>query len=277
MIGVIAGTGSLPTYACNVLSKENKKFFVICLFPEDNLNEIKKSLPESTNIITEQFYKVGKILNILKQNNTKNVLFIGKIDKQNLLKKFKLDWLAIKLLSSLGTKSDMAIMEKANQTLEKNNISVIKQSEILKKLFVKPGILTGKLDNRVLGTRVLDTKTKESIDFGIKTAKKLSQLDIGQTVIVKEKMILAVEAIEGTNKCIKRGITLGKNNIIVCKAACETQSKKFDLPTIGPDTIKDIKPGEIKAIAWDSSKTFIAEKEKLIKKAQELSITLVSV
>lgn len=266
MITVIAGTGNLPILACKSLFDKGKNFSVVTLFPKDNLEKLKKILPKTISIIAQPFYKVSHILKLLEENKTNQVLLIGKVDKRNLLKQFKLDWLAIKLLSALSCKSDTTIMNKIVHELEKRNIQIIPQNKILNSLLISPGILTGKLTKDL----------KKEIEFGLQTAKLLSHHDIGQTVIVKDKMILAVEAIEGTNECIKRGILLGKNNIIVCKTAHINQSKKFDLPTLGPQSLDQIKKNEIRAIAWQSSQTFISNKQEFIEKAKKLEITLVS-
>lgn len=267
MTAIIAGTGILPIHACRALLQDNKKFFIISLFPEDNFDAIKRAIPESIEIIQKPFYKTKAILETLEEKKTAHVLFIGKVDKQNLLKRFKLDWLAVKLLATLTTKSDFSIMNKIESELEKRNISLLKQDKVLKGLLVNQGVLTGNLTPEL----------EESIHFGLTTARKISTLDIGQTVIVKDKMILAIEAIEGTNKCIQRGITLGEKDIVICKAANIHHNTKFDLPTIGSDTIKDVKRGEIKAIAWQADTTLIADKELFVKRAEELEITLVAV
>lgn len=202
----------------------------------------------------------------MKEQKTKNVLFIGKVEKSSLLKHIKLDWLAVKLLASTACKSDKSIMEALVNKLEKENIQVIRQDEVLSPLFIKPGILCGKVTKEI----------EEDINFGLKMANDISCCNIGQTVVVKDKMILAVEAIEGTDECIKRGVELGKQNVIICKTAHENQNKKYDLPTLGPNSIKNLKPGDVKAIAWQSDKTFIANKDEFIKIANELGITLVS-
>ena len=102
-------------------------------------------------------------------------------------------------------------------------------------------------------------------------------LDIGQTVVIKKGMILAVEAIEGTSACIQRGVSLGKNKgVIVCKAAKKSQNKKYDLPVLGAATLENIKKGEIAAIAWQANQTLIVDKELFIKRAKDLGITLIS-
>lgn len=267
MIAVIAGTGSLPVEACNNLTKNKNDFFVISLFPEDNLKELKEMTKNNIPIYTQNIYKTAQILKILKENKTKKVLLIGKVDKRNFLKKFKLDWLGIKFFTSLVCKSDSTIMETLIKFLAQNNIEVIPQNQVLKSLIIPPGILTGKITKQL----------QENIQFGLDVAQKISECDIGQTVIVKDKMILAIEAIEGTDNCIKRGIELGIKDVIVCKAAQINQNKKYDLPTLGPSSLKYVQKDQIKAIAWQSSQTLIADKEEFIEKANKLGITLISV
>ncbi len=267
MIAIIAGTGNLPIDACKNFIDNNQRFFVISLFPQDNLEKIKNTVKNKNLVVTQKFYKAAQILKILQERKTQKVLFIGKVDKRNLLKNFKLDFIAIKFFASLVSKSDTTIMEKLIKIFNKHGMEIISQKDILQSLIVPPGILTGKMNKSL----------KENIDFGLQIAQKISENDIGQTVVVKDKMILAVEAIEGTDNCIKRGIALGKENIVICKATQKNQSEKFDLPTLGPKSLENIKKGQIQAIAWQSSQTFISQKEEFINKAKELGITLISV
>lgn len=266
MIAVIAGTGCLPIHACQSLLTQQQKFFVIALFPKDNSIALQQTVGTTAEIIAQDFYKPSTILEILKQKNTTKLLFIGKVDKRQLLSHVKFDLLALKFFSSLLYKSDSAIMEGILVELASQGIEVIKQSEVLSSLIVKPGLLCG------TNTQELE----QNIAMGIKTAISLSEHDIGQTVVIKDKMVLAVEAIEGTDACIRRGIDLGKKEIIICKAARAHQNKKFDLPTLGPQTLTSFKQGEVAAIAWLSSHTFIADQETFIAKAKSLGITLIS-
>lgn len=266
MLAVIAGTGSLPLEASKQLIALGRPFFIIALFPENNRDDLTQITTGYAQVITPKFYKVGQVLNELKQRQTTHVLFIGKVDKRTLLSKVSFDWLGIKLLASLATKSDTTVMEKALELLENNGIKVIRQDEILQSLLVPPGLITG----------TLTPSLQENIAYGMEIAQKLSAIDIGQTIVVKDHMILAVEAIEGTDECIRRGIELGKTDIVICKAAHPQQNKKMDLPTLGPDTLKNLQPGSVKALAWQSHHTFIAHKELFIEQANKLGITLVS-
>lgn len=267
MIAVIAGTGSLPAEACRKLISQNKPFFVVCLFPEENRDQLRTSVGDGVEIIAEACFKAGAILRALQERKTTRVLFIGKVDKNHLLKQIKLDWLAIKLMGSLVTRGDKDVMEALLAELASHGITTMRQDEVLDGLLVKPGVLCG----------ILTPELQASIDLGIKTALTISQADIGQTVVVKDAMVLAVEAIEGTDACIQRGLALGKDEIIICKAAHQEQNKAYDLPTLGPKSLQDFKPGDVAAIAWVASHTLIAEKEQFIARAQELGIVLVAV
>jgi len=220
-----------------------------------------------SQIIAQPFYKAGQMLDLVKERGTKKVLFIGKVDKQHLLQHIKFDWFAIKLMASLVNKSDSSIMERLLAELQSHGIDVIKQDEVLGSLLVPPGVLCGELDENL----------KADIEIGMHIATQMSCCDVGQSVVVKDKMILAVEAIEGTDACVRRGINLGKSGVVVCKSARPSQNRKFDLPTLGPASLTGIENGQVKAIVWLSKSTFIAQKEDFIKMAQSLGITLVSV
>lgn len=266
MIAIIAGTGALPLEACNSLMQKNKSFFVISLFPEDNLTQLQHVTNNQIDIVAQSAYRPGLVLDLLKKRNTDQVLLIGKVDKRAILKKVTIDWLGVKLLASLLYKSDIAIQEKILSLLASHNIEVLKQDSVLDSLLIKPGIITGSLSQEL----------EKDVALGIKLAKEISALDIGQTVIIKDSMVIAVEAIEGTDECIQRGIQLGKKDIIICKAAQPKQNKKYDLPTLGPATLDSLQAGQVKIIAWDAQHTLIAQQAAFIKKAQSLGITLIS-
>ena len=267
MIAVIAGTGHLPIEAVKKLLSQQKPFFVVVLFPEDNQQAIEAVVDGKSEIIAQAFYKPSDILQRLKERGSTHVLFIGKVDKAHMLKHISLDWLAIKLLGSLVCKSDKSIMEGLLAELERNNLKVVRQDEVLDGLLVKPGVIAG----------TLTPERQQDITLGLQAALAIAHANIGQTVVIKDGMVLAVEAIEGTDACIKRGLDLGGKDIVICKAARLDQNKAYDLPTLGPASLANFKPGDVKAIAWIAPHTLIAQQDIFVARANELGITLVSV
>jgi DUF1009 family protein len=267
MIALIAGTGTLPLEACKKFLHDHKDFFVIALFPEDNAAALRTCVGDRAEVIAQEFYKPNGILALLVERATTHVMFIGKVDKQHLLKHLKFDLFALKLLGSLINKNDTNIMEAIGNELVKRGIHLMQQDVVLGGLLVPPGILTGTLTDEL----------KNDIHIGLATAQDLARAHIGQTVVIKNGMVLAVEAIEGTDACIKRGIELGSGNVVVCKSARHDQNRGFDLPTLGPASLDGLHPGEVAAFAWLSPTTLIANKKDFIARAQELTITLVSV
>ncbi len=266
MIAILAGIGSLPVDAAKIFAQQGTPFFVLTLFDEDNGDTLRQVCGDD-NVVTQDVYKASALLDTIKSRGATEVLLVGKVDKRHLLKKVRLDWLALKMLASVATKGDTDLMEAIVARIEQEGITVLAQHAVLGGLRVEPGVLCG----------TVTEKLKQDIEFGIETAERLSKSDIGQTVVVKDHMVVAVEAIEGTDECIKRGIALGKEGVVICKAARIDQNKKFDLPTLGPDTIAQVQPGQVSVLAWQASQTFIIDRELLIAEAKKKHIALVAV
>lgn len=266
MIAVIAGRGTLPHEACKQLLFAEKNFFVLSLF-SDMRDQLASTVGSTIPVITQDRYKLSTIQHLLREYKTQQVLFIGKVDKKDIFNQLKFDWLAVKLLTTLLYKSDQAIMECFIAELKKDNIAVLSQKEFLHHLHIPPGIITGKITDDL----------KKQIHLGLSTAITMANLGIGQSVVIKDGVIIAVEAVEGTDACLTRSIQLAHNNLILCKAAAKNHNDQYDLPTLGASSLAHRIKGEIAAIAWVSQQTLIADYEAFVDKANDLGITLVSV
>lgn len=267
MIAVIAGTGVLPVEAIKSIKRKNLPFCVVSLFPDDNIQALTHVAQGYGDCLVEHFYKPSTIIASLKERGVTDIVMVGKVDKKLLFQRITFDLMSMKLLASLMTKGDRAIMEVVTMQIEQHGFRVIAQDVILGGLLVKPGIVTG----------MSDTQLDEDIRLGIQLAQQMSALDIGQTVVVKDGVVLAVEALEGTDSCLQRGMVLGKGGVVLCKAVSYDQNKKYDLPTLGPRSLQGLVRGQVRAIAWLAAYTLIAEKENFIHQAQELDITLIAV
>ena len=193
---------------------------------------------------------------------------IGKVTKEILYSEGKIvpDWQAVKLLMSLPDRHDDTIMNAIVAKLESLGMRVQNQTIFLKDLLPEPGVLT---------TRKPTADEAADMEYGFAMAKKIGGLDIGQTVVVKNKAIMAVEAIEGTDACILRGGSLGKG-VIVAKTAKPAQDNRFDMPSVGTKTLESmIKAGAV-GLVMEAGQTLLVERERTLALANEHNITIVA-
>ena len=152
--------------------------------------------------------------------------------------------------------------------MEKIGITVLDQTIFIKNLMIPAG---------VLGKHKPTKEQMEDVNYGFWLAKEMGKIDVGQSVIIKDKMIMAVEAIEGTDKCIKRGAKLAKKNASVIKVSKPKQDKRFDIPTVGLRTLHTMKRYKANLLAVEANETIIVDQEKVIKYADDNNIVLMAV
>ncbi|MFC1666958.1 LpxI family protein, partial [Candidatus Omnitrophota bacterium] len=152
------------------------------------------------------------------------------------------------------------------RSLEGSGIKLLDSTTFLTDQLPKKGVLT---------KRPIDEKIAKDIEFGKEIAKSIAGLDIGQTVVVKDRTVLAVESIEGTDEAIKRGARYGKEDIVVIKVSKPNQDMRFDVPIIGPETIRLLKELKACCIAIEARKTVIIDREATIGLANESEIGIV--
>ncbi|WP_296397099.1 LpxI family protein [Acidaminococcus timonensis] len=263
-LGVLAGVGHLPVDVVRGAKKEGYRTVAIGLVPGTH-----EDLPKEA----DAFYainigKVGKIFKTLQKEGVDEVTMIGKVTKEILYSGGVLvpDWQAIKILMSLPDRHDDTIMNALVAKLEDMGIHVMDQTLFLKDLMPQEGVLS----------RRKPTKEEwEDMQYGFEMAKKIGGLDIGQTVVVKNKAIMAVEAIEGTDACILRGGKLGKK-AIVAKTAKPAQDNRFDMPGVGVRTIESMIESGCAGIVMEAGRTLLVEREKALKLADDHNITVVA-
>jgi UDP-2,3-diacylglucosamine hydrolase len=125
--------------------------------------------------------------------------------------------------------------------------------------------------------RALTTAEQEDVDFGYPLAKSVAGLDIGQTIIVKEKMVVAVEGAEGTDECIRRAGSLAGDGCVVIKVSKPAQDKRFDIPVIGPGTIKSMIEAGATALAMSADECLVFHRERIATEAEAAGIAMVAV
>ncbi len=267
---MIAGNGRFP-----ILFAQGAK--------ENNLEVIAVGIKGETLIELEdhvkEFYwtsiaQMGKLINILKKEGIVNAVMAGGVTKTNVFAKFANfnfipDLKTVTLLYKVvKNRQDHSILGAIADELSKDGIELQPATLYVPELLAQKGILTKR---RPSGREQTD------IEFGWDIAKKIADMDIGQCIVVKERVVMAVEAFEGTNETIKRGRALGGKGAVVIKLSKKDQDIRFDLPTIGRETIDVLDEAGVSAIAIEAEKTIILDKEETIKAADNKKIAIVSV
>ena len=264
-LGLLAGIGHLPVDVAQSAKKLGYKVVAIAVVPETD-----PELPENADVFyTINVGKVGKILRTLKQNGVKNVTMIGKVTKEVLYKSGVVvpDLTTIRVLASLPDRKDDTIMNAIVKLIEDAGMHVMDQTVLVRPLLPEPGVLT---------KRKPTEQEWKDMQFGFRMAKELGRLDIGQTVVVKNRAVMALEAIEGTDACILRGGFLGKGGVIVAKTAKPAQDNRFDMPSVGTTTLTSMIHAGATGIVIEAGRTLLVDRKRTLAMADEKGITIVS-
>ena len=203
VLGVLSGVGHLPVEVAR--SAKELGYHVVAVGVVPGIDE---ELPGSVDVYYDiNIGKIGKIISTLKKNKVTKVTMIGKVTKEVLYKAGRIvpDLRAIKILATIPDRKDDTIMNAIVKELEDEGIEVMDQTLLIKPLLPPPGVLTKRKPTEA---------ELADMEFGFEMAKAIGGLDIGQTVVVKNRAVMAVEAIEGTDACILRGGFLAGNTII---------------------------------------------------------------
>ena len=262
--GLIAGDGLLPVKMAQY-AKENGFDVVAISLSNDNYAQLKKYCSKVYSFCPGEALKIEKVL---KEEGIKQLTFLGKVSKSIILKRPKFDSKALDFIKRAVRLNDDKVMLMLIEELENIGITIIDQTTFIKNLMIPSGILG----------KVQPTKEQvEDVNYGYWLAKETGKLDIGQSVVIKDKMIMAVEAIEGTDKCIRRGCKLAKKDACVIKVAKPNQDKRFDIPAIGLRTLKTMRKYKASLIAVEAGETIIVDQEAVIKYADKHNIVIMAV
>jgi DUF1009 family protein len=238
-LGLIAGLGELPRIVASEAKKKGYRVIAVALQPPTD-DSLKPFVDDFHKIKIGQF---GGLITLLKKLYVTDAVMAGKVPKSLLYKsKKKLipDIRAVKLLLSLKDRADDTIMKAIVKELEKDGIKLHNTTTFTKDLLAPEGVLTRKKPSK---DEWLD------IEFGWKIAKKMGRIDIGQTVVIKDKAVMAVEAMEGTDEAIKRGGQLAEEGAVIVKVSKPGQDMRFDVPVVGTGTIHTIKKAKAGVLA----------------------------
>jgi len=262
-VGLISGMGELPKAIA--LDAKARGYRVVAVALEPLADPALSDIADEIRWINVG--KLGAIIKYLKRAGVTKAVMAGKVPKSLLYEgKIIPDVKAIKLLFSLKDRRDDSILLAITGELEKEGISLLKTTDFCAGLLAPEGVLTKKSPS---GGELKD------ISFGWKIAKEMGRLDIGQTVVVKNRAVMAIEAIEGTDEAIRRGGRLAGPGAVVVKVAKPHQDMRFDVPGAGTDTLRAMIEIGAAVLAVEAEKTILIGKDRLIKEADRAGISLV--
>ncbi|MUM78121.1 DUF1009 domain-containing protein [Pseudodesulfovibrio sp. F-1] len=210
--------------------------------------------------------KLGKLIDYFREHGVQRVIMAGTIDKPKVMDIRHLDMRAVKLLFSQKGKGDSAILGALARELEREGMPVIPAHEYLPDLLTPTGVMT---------RREPDGREWEDLRFGWRIAKELGRMDIGQCLVLREGIISAVEALEGTDQAIARGCALGGPGCVIVKIFKPGQQEQVDLPSLGLDTVRIMAEGSASCLGIEGGKSLFFDREAAVALADKAGIAIV--
>jgi DUF1009 family protein len=264
-LGLIAGNGELPLAVAD--EARSKGYEVIAVGLESLAEKTLSAMVKEIQWINVG--KLGEIIEYLRKSGIKEAVMAGKVPKTLLYKsKITPDLRAIKLLLTLKDKSDDSILLGIAKELKKDGITLLNTTDFTVNLLTPEGVLT--TDNPT------ENEWKD-IAFGWKIAKEIGRLDIGQTVVINNRAVMAIEAIEGTDEAIRRGGSLAGAGAVVVKVSKPHQDMRFDVPVVGPNTLKSMISVQARVLAVEAKKSILLQREQISREAHEAGISIVGI
>jgi UDP-2,3-diacylglucosamine hydrolase len=263
-IGLIAGNGLFPLEFARAAKAQGLEV-VVAAHEGETSPEIEKIADAVTWIKVGQ---LGKLIKIFKDHGVSDVLMAGGIKKTRLFSGALPDLRGAALLAKMLHKKDDSLLRAVAAELESEGITVRESTLFLDSILAPVGVITRRKPSK---------GEWKDIEFGWQMAKEIGRLDIGQTVVVKDQAVLAVEAIEGTDEAIRRGGRLCSEGAVVVKICKPAQDLRFDLPAAGTQTVRSMLEVKAVCLAVEARKTIILEREQVIREADAAGISIVGV
>ncbi len=262
-LGLIAGNGKFPLIFAEEAKREGYAVVVVAHRGE-TLAEIENIVDDVTWISVGQ---LGKMIEAFRRAGVAEAVMAGGVRKVKLFGNFWPDLRGARFLARLKSREDDALLRGVADELAIEGITILPSTLCLSTIVPVAGVLT---------RREPEAREWEDIRLGFRTAKEVGRLGIGQTVIVKHRVVVAVEAVEGTDAAIERAGALAKSGFVVVKVSKPQQDLRFDVPAVGVETIENMKHAGGTVLAVEAEKTILLEKERLLRDADAHGISVVA-
>lgn len=261
-IGLIAGNGRFP-----IIFAENVRRMGYSVSAVAHIGETAPELEQYVDRI--HWVKIGqfnKLINALKEDGVHQAVMLGGIKKTHVFTTVMPDLRALAVASRLRQLKDDAILREVAAELESEGIKIRESTFGLSGILVEEGPLTRRSPNK---------KEWEDIRYGWEVAQEIGRLDIGQCVIIKDRVVVAVEAVEGTDEAIRRGGTLAGEGVVVVKRSKPQQDLRFDLPAVGQGTVETMRSVKASVLAVEAGRSVLLDRDEMLRQADASGIAIV--
>ena len=261
-LGIIAGNGVYPRLLADAARKAGVKEISAAAFT----GETDPVLQQHVDVL--EWMRVGqlnRLLTFFRAHDIHHAIMAGQIAPKNLFD-LRPDWKALMLLGTLKERNAESIFVAIADELAKIDVELLPATTFVEDSLAASGLIAGPK---------LSRNEEDDVDLGWRIAKEIARLDIGQTVLVRNGTVVAVEALEGTNDAIRRGGELAGSGAVMVKVAKPSQDMRFDVPVIGLETIRIAAEARLRVIAVEAGKTLLLERDAIVDLANHSKISIV--
>ena len=263
--GLIAGNGKFPFLVLEAARSQGIDM-VVAAIKEETFPEIEQ---HAKSVYWMSLGQLGKLIKTFKAEGVNQAIMAGQVKHKQIFSSIVPDLKMLQLLASLAIKNTDSLIGAVAKMLEDEGIHLMDSTLFLRPLLPEPGLLTA---------RAPSEEERRDLDYGYKVARELGRLDLGQSVAVADGACVAVEAMEGTDAVMERAASLVNGRPLrVVKLAKPNQDLRFDVPVIGPATIRLMARIRVTALAIEARKTLMIDREHLIREADALGIAIIAV
>jgi hypothetical protein len=263
-LGIIAGKGVYPRLLAESAREQGVQRLVAVAFKKETNPVLERYVDEVRWLHLGQ---LRAMLDALEQSGVKDVVMAGQITPTHLFR-VRMDRAMLDVLKGLEERNAETIFGAIGDALQERGIELKPACLFMEKAMPEAGLLTA---------HELTDRQRQDIDLGLRVAKTTSGLDIGQTVVIKEGTILAVEAFEGTDQAIRRAGKLGGPGAVVVKVAKQGHDMRFDIPVVGMHTMKTMRKARVGVLAVEAGRTILLERDRIVEQADRQGVTIVAV
>ena len=261
--GLIAGNGRFPFLVLEGARKAGAQIAVAALREETD--------PEIERVADRVQWlgigQLGKMIRFFKTEGVERAIMAGQVKHVQIFSGAIPDARMLKMLLKLPRRNTDALIGAVADELLSEGIELIDSTWFLKDYLPGPGILT---------RRAPDNREREDIEYGLEIAREIARLDLGQTIVIRAKACVAIEAMEGTDETIRRAGQLAKGRLTVVKVAKPSQDMRFDVPVVGLNTIEAMLSAGATCLSVAAEKTLLFDREEMLRLADQNKIALVA-